>query len=226
MPFDFLKRKPSEPATPAEATAAATDAKVDAGRGTVFDGYTEEWRLIGRMEVDTRLSDALNKRDPITISDVRWAPIDGSSPLAEAPGLQSIDPYDLIIVIAGQDTLPPMTDDERNAHRVHKVHYELMLEAPPFKVFGTVSLYPGADPSRLLDRSSEMFVPVVGARALLGDQPIEIGDVKDILVNRFYLRGVEQVDIRTGEKAEPIPGLTPGSGGRPMGDDPRFVEEE
>jgi hypothetical protein len=225
VPFDFLKRKPAEPAADAAATASSA-ATADAGRGTVFDGYTEEWRLVGRMEVDTRLSDALNKRDPITISDVRWAPIDGSSPLADAPGLQSIDPYDLIIVIAGTDSLPPMTDEERNAHRIHKVHYELMLEAPPFKVFGTVALYPGADPSRLLDRSSEMFVPVTGARATLGDLPVEIGDVQDILVNRFYLRGIEQVDIRTGEKAEPIPGLTPGSGGRPIGDDPRPGEED
>jgi hypothetical protein len=71
-----------------------------------------------------------------------------------------------------------------------------------------------------------MFVPVVGARALLGDQPIEIGDVEDILVNRFYLRGVEQVDIRTGEKAEPIPGLTPGSAGHPIGADRSPTDED
>jgi hypothetical protein len=214
MPFDFLKRKKDESPPPPIAPVTTPDAEV--GRGTVFDGYTEEWRLIGRMAVESRLSDALNKREPITINDVRWAPIDGSSPLVEAPGLQSIDPYDLIIVIAGLDTLPAMTDEERNAHRIHKVHYELLLEAPPFKVIGTVALYPGSDPSRLLDRSSEMFVPVTGARATYGDQPIETGDVEDILVNRFYLRGVEQVDSRTGERPEPIPGLTPGSPGKPL----------
>ncbi len=213
MPFDFLKRNKDEPPPePPQPTAPSPPA----GRGTVFDGYTEEWRLVGRMAVDTRMSDTLNKREPITISDVRWAPIDGSAPLAEAPGLQSIDPYDLIIVIVGRDTLPPMTEAERTAHRIHKVSYELLLEAPPFKVYGTVAMYPGADPMRLLDRSSEMFVPVVGARATLNDQPIETGQVEDILVNRFYLRAVEQVDIRTGERAQPIPGLTPGSPGRPM----------
>lgn len=214
MPFDFLKRKKDEPAAVEDPSSAASE--VERGRGTVFDGYTEEWRLVGRMAVESRMSDALNKREPITISDVRWAPIDGSSPLAEAPGLQSIDPYDLIIVIVGRDTLPPMSEAERSAHRIHKVHYELLLEVPPFKVIGTVALYPGSDPTRLLDRSSEMFVPVVGARAMLGDQQIETGDVEDILVNRFYLRGVTQVDSRTGERAEPIPNLTPGSPGNPM----------
>ncbi len=214
MPFDFLKRNKDEP-TPVAPSSPLAEGPA-ATRGTVFDGYTEEWRLVGRMAVDTRMSDALNRREPITISDVRWAPIDGSAPFAEAPGLQSIDPYDLIIVIVGQDTLPPMTDEERTAHRIHKVTYELLLEAPPFKVYGTVAMYPGADPMRLLDRSSEMFVPVVGARATLRDQPIETGQVEDILVNRFYLRAVEQVDTRTGERAQPIPGLTPGSPGRPM----------
>ena len=31
-------------------------------------------------------------------------------------------------------------------------------------------------------------------------------DVDTVLVNRFYLRGVEQIDKRTGEKAQKLPG--------------------
>ena len=157
------------------------------------------------MEVETRLSDALNKREPIAISDVRWGPIDGSSPMSDAPGLRSIDPYDLIIVLAGEGSKPEMSDQEKNAHRIHKVRYDLALEAPPFRVIGTVYLYPGSEPARLLDRSSEMFLPVVGARATIHGQPIESGAAQDILVNRVYLRGVEQVDASTGEAGEPIP---------------------
>ena len=110
-----------------------------------------------------------------------------------------------------------MTDEEQTAHRIHKVRYDLALEAPPFRVVGTVYLYPGSEPSRLLDRSSEMFVPVVDARALVQGRPIETGGAKDILVNRFYLRGVEQVDLSTGEPSAPIPGLTPGSPGQRPG---------
>ena len=31
------------------------------------------------MQVSGRLSDALNKREPIAIDDVSWAPVDGSA---------------------------------------------------------------------------------------------------------------------------------------------------
>jgi hypothetical protein len=50
-----------------------------------------------------------------------------------------------------------------------------------------------------------MFVPVVAATAHLGEQ--QLGDEMDaILVNRFYLRGLEQIDRRTGVRPEPLPG--------------------
>ena len=45
----------------------------------------------------------------------------------------------------------------------------MALEVPPFRVIGTVYLHPGSEPDRLLDRSTEMFVPVVEAVARLGD---------------------------------------------------------
>ncbi|HEX5825083.1 MAG TPA: hypothetical protein VFY18_11550 [Candidatus Limnocylindrales bacterium] len=203
MPLNFLRRKKKEDAP---AAAAAPSGLRALRTGVAFDGITEEWRLIGRMDVEGRLSDALNKREAITIHDVRWGPMDDSGPLVEAPGLRSIDPYDLILVLAGEGSMPELTDAERAAHRVHKVSYDVALEAPPFRVIGTVYLHPGSEPDRLLDRSSEMFVPVVDAVAMLGDQRIGDPDVETVLVNRFYLRGVEQVDKRTGLKHQKLPG--------------------
>ena len=99
------------------------------------------------MAVRGRLSDALNKREPVTIDDVQWAPIDGSSELAPAPGLKAVDPYDLIIVMAGEETLPHLTDAERSASKVHKVAYDVALEVPPYRVIGTVFLRPGRSPA-------------------------------------------------------------------------------
>lgn len=208
MPFDFLKRKPPQGGDSASSSLdapAPPEERPATGRGIPFDGLTDEWRIIGNMHVEKRLSDALNKRESVTISDVQWAPVDGSAPLAPAPGLKAVDPYDLIIVLAGEATLPPLTDDERLAHKVHKVSYDVAMEVPPFRVVGTVFLHPGSEPERLLDRATEMFVPVVNASAYFGEQQLG-GEMDAILVNRFYLRGIEQVDRRTGESHLKLPG--------------------
>jgi hypothetical protein len=204
VPFDFLRRKKESPGEPAVPTAPTQP--VAAGPGIPFEGMTEDWRLVGRMLVDGRLSDALNKREPIALADVSWAPMDGSDQLAPAPGLKSVDPYDLVLVIAGENSLPAMTDAERSAHKIHKVTYEVGLEIPPYRVIGTVMLYPGYEPERLLDRSNEMFVAVTNATATMSGQTVSPPGTDVILVNRAYLRGVEQIDARTGERYEKLPG--------------------
>jgi len=204
VPFGFLKRTKTEDAT--AAVSAPSGPRSGSRRGVPFIALTEDWRLSGRMEISGRLSDALNRREAIAITDVTWGPPDGSAPLEPAPGLQSVDPYDLILVTAGEASLPPLTDSERSALKVHKIAYDVGLDAPPFRVVGTVYLHPGSDPERLLDRSTEMFVPVVGAVARLGDVEVSDPEVEAILVNRFYLRGVEQIDLRTGERHARLPG--------------------
>lgn len=207
MPFDFLKRGRAEPASPA--VSAGPDGVVPGG-GVAFDGLTEDWRLVGSMQVSGRLSDVLNRRENIAITDVSWAPIDGSEPLTPVPGLQTVDPYDLIIVLAGEGSLPLLTDEERAARKVHKVRYDVALDLPPFRVIGTIYLHAGSQPDRLLERATEMFVPVTEAAAYLGDSRIQGDDVDAILINRSYLRGIEQVDRRTGVAHQTLPGASMG----------------
>jgi hypothetical protein len=204
VPFGFLKRGQKRAPEQPPASQAAPGPVV--ARGIPFDGMTEEWRLVGIMNINGRLTDALNKREAISIEDVRWAPIDGSAEFEPASGLRSIDPYDLIIVLAGASTMPQMTSEEKAAHRVHKVSYDVSLEAPPFRVTGTVFLFPGFEPERLLERSTEMFLPVTDAEAYFGDGQVSLERAGVILINRFYLRGVTQIDKNTGEAARPLPG--------------------
>ena len=205
MPFGFLKRR-REAAQGGRADASHGAPRRGAAGGIAFEGLTEEWRLVGRMDTEGRLSDVLNRREAIPIRDVQWGPIDGSGPLEPAPGLKSVDPYDLILVVAGGDSLPPLSEAERAAHKVHKIAYDVKLDLPPFRVIGTVYLYPGSEPDRLLERATEMFTPVVDAVAYLGDRVVTDEEVEAILVNRFYLRAVEQVDRRTGERHQRLPG--------------------
>jgi hypothetical protein len=201
VPFDFLRRK-----KPAAGPGAKGGPAESRGATIRFDGLTEEWRLLGTMHVEGRLSDVLNRREAVPISDVSWAPIDGSGPFTAVPGLKSVDPYDLILVLAGPGSRPPLSEQEKAAYAVHKVPFDVAMEAPPFRVIGTVFMFPGTEPARLLDRGTEMFIPVVGAVAYLGDRQISAPEVDSILVNRFYLRGINDVDKRTGLRPEKLPG--------------------
>ena len=208
MPFDFLRRRgeAAKVSARSSASAASMGGGGDSGPGVPFEGMTDDWRLVGRMLIDGRISDALNKREPIAIADVQWAPVNDINQLAAAPGLKLVDPYDLVLVLTDEESLPAMSVSERSAHKVHKVTFEVSLEAPPYRVVGTVQLYPGYEPLRLLERANEMFVPVVSATATLSGQPLNEPSSNVILVNRAYLRGVEQVDARTGERYEKLPG--------------------
>ena len=206
MPFGFGKRKSRPGDLPATPPASLSGLRAGPPRGVRFTAVTEDWRLTGRMDIPGRLSDALNRREAIAIDDVRWGPPDGSVELEPAPGLKSLDPYDLILITAGEDSLPPLTDAERTALKIHKVAYDVAFEVPPFRVVGTVFLHPGAEPERLLERSTDMFLPVVDAIATLDGVQVSEPDVDIILVNRSYLRAVAQVDRQTGEAAQHLPG--------------------
>ena len=177
--------------------------------GIPFDALTEEWRLVGVMEISGRLSDALNRREAISLAAVSWAALDGDGTFEPAPGLRSVDPYDLIIVLGGADSQPALDEKQREAHKLHKVVYDVALDCPPFRVVGTVHLFPGTDPVRLLDRQTELFVPVTDAITFIDGR--RVGDESEVaLVNRSYLKGVEQIDRRTFEAVTPLPG-------RPLG---------
>jgi hypothetical protein len=214
VPLGFLRRVKKEEA-PASAPAAPSRVRA----AVPFDGLTEEWRLVGFMDIEGRLSDALNRREPIALSEVSWAPVDGSAGFSPVPGLQKTDPYDLIAVMANERTLPQLTEAEKAAFKVHKVAYDVALEAPPFRILGTVYLYPGSEPERLLDRSTELFVPVIDAVAFYRQRPIGDPDVSVILVNRSYIRGARQVDRQTVSAARAL--LRPAHDGEPLiGDEP------
>jgi len=205
MPFGFGRKKEAQSASGLTGAIAAADER--GPRAVRFNGLTEEWRLQGTMTITGRLLDTVNKREAIALSDVVWAPLDGSGPYEPAPGIRTVDPYDLIVVIAGPETLATVAEDERSAHRIHKIAFDVALQVPPLRVIGTVQLHPGSEPDGLLERSTQMFVAVTNPTVWLGGAELGIVDDADaILVNRFYLRGVEQVDLATGERHARLPG--------------------
>jgi hypothetical protein len=208
MPFGFHRRPATAKEQPAAGGSEGTHARVSGGgrtggarTGVPFDGLTEEWRLVGVMELEGRLLDILNRREAIPIGQMTWATLDSVEDLQPAAGLQKVDPYDLIVVLAGDETLPPLNDAEKSALRVHKVAYDVILELPPYRVIGTVFLHAGSEPERLMDRGSDLFFPVTNAVALVGDVRVSDAETDVVLVNRSYLRGVEQVERLVVENA-------------------------
>ena len=87
VPFEFpaeeeaRRRQPA--ATPRRGGGAVAGVADAASPSTAL---TEEWRLVGRMDIDGRLSDSSTSARRSRSHDVQWAPIDGSAPLAPAPG--------------------------------------------------------------------------------------------------------------------------------------------
>ena len=210
MPFGIGRKKPDQPAAASAAEpVAASDAR--GPRPVPFRGFTEDWLLDGLMTIRGRLLDTLNRREELAVSEVRWAPADGSGPLEPAPGIQSMDPYDLIVAIATRETVDAMSDEEREAHRIHKIPYDVALEAPPYRIVGTIRLHPGSEPESLLQQASQMFAAVTDPQVAFNGVVLDLGpDVEAVLVNRFYLRGVSQVDKATGVPHQRLPGQSLG----------------
>ena len=195
MPFGFLKRRPDNQGQGSAGNGGGSRSPTPGyRRGVSFEALTEDWRLAGRMDIEGRLSDALNKGEKIAISSVMWGSPEVGVVLEPAPGLQSVDPYDLILVMAGDESLPPLTDAERAALVIQKQPFSVVLEVPPYRVEGIVYVFPGSGVERLLDRSAGMFLPVVKATATVDGVRASDPDAEVILVNRYYLRGVEQVE--------------------------------
>jgi len=183
VPFNFLRRRKTE--------GDASGPGPLGPAGLRFDALTDEWRLTGLMHVDGRLSDVLNRRVPIALSGVAWSPLDGSAGFTDAPGVQAIDPYDVIIALAGSGSLPELTDDEQVARRVRKLPYRVALEAPPFRVVGVAHLRHTEAPDRMIDDATTMFIPLTEAQVRLNGALV--AGPMTVLVNRLYVRGVEQV---------------------------------
>lgn len=203
MPFGFGRKQDEAAAVPDALTEVASRTT----RSIAFQGFTEDWRLEGQIVLTGRLLEALNQREPIAVTDVRWAPIDGSVALEPAVGIDELDPYDLIVVIAGSGTLAVKTDDERAAHRIHKVSFDVAVTAPPFRVIGSVQVHPGAVPESIMDRGGALFAALTDAAVHHGDEVVDIGGADTVLVNRAYIRDVVQVDLSTGLPYANLPRL-------------------
>lgn len=158
-----------------------------------FRGWTESLVITGVLRGDERLSDLLNRREPLVAERTTAMPhgMDRSALIAQ--DFATIDPFDLDLVLGLP--LDESLTAARAARRVYKVRYPVLVDCRDFEIRGLLHLFPGNAPEFALHHTGVLFIPVtkpvVRRRGRLVSDPMT--DVA--LVNRFAVRTITQLDV-------------------------------
>jgi hypothetical protein len=156
-----------------------------------FVALTEDGRIDAQLAQNgVKLPDALEKRAAINVNNAQQGPNDLSKPLAPAPSVKQVDPYDVTIAMPAEDGEPVVSDADRDAWAKWRMAYDVVLDANPFKVTGVLLLLPSQDPMSLTERGTELFLPVFAPTVTVSGASIRDVPRDAILVNRSHLRRV------------------------------------
>ena len=201
MPFHLFSR--SRPPT-AEPEIRSDPPGVPGAR---FEAITEVSRITGRVRSDVRLLDLLNRRVPFAVDMAAASPLDDPGEPRPDASLAELDPYELVAVLVGPDSVPDLDPARRAAVRIRRIPYGVRLDVGVVAVAGTVHMHPGTDPRRLRDLRSELFFPVTDAVVRRGERVLGGPWMEAALVSRAYLRDVESAEAPTGDGSG-APGAT------------------
>jgi hypothetical protein len=130
------------------------------------------------------------------VKDALQGPSDLSKPLAAAPGIKSVDPYDISVAMPAADGEPVVSDADKDAWVKFRVAYDVTMEATTFKITGVLLLLPSQDPMSLTERGTELFMPVFSPSVTAGFARISDVPRDVVLVNRSHMRRVNAVARR------------------------------
>jgi hypothetical protein len=154
--------------------------------------YTEDRFVAGLVRSPDRLSDALNRREPLVVEDAVVVALDAPLSAAERRPRIVLDPFEFDLVLG--DPLPPRPEAERAARRIFKVRYPVRIEGPNFEVRGTIHLFPGTAPEFEGYHTGTLFLPVTEPVARRAGRLITDPGVDVVLVNRHSIRRIRQLD--------------------------------
>lgn len=155
-------------------------------------GYTEVHYISGFVRSPDRLSDVLNRREPVVIEDAVLVALGAPLWAAERRERLVVDPLEFDLVLGGP--LPERTASERAARRVFKVRYPVRIEGANFEVLGTIHLFPGTAPEFEGYHTTSLFLPVSEPTARRAGRLITDPGVDVVLVNRHSIRRIRQLD--------------------------------
>lgn len=155
-------------------------------------GWTEYLTISGQIQSEDRLSDLLNRREPVRVEQpkvVRGDMLGWPQPCGEE---MMVDPFEFDVVFGGP--LDPATEPIRMAKRIHKVRYPVRIDGSGFVVTGTMHLFPGMVPDVAAEMTSQLFLPLTGAKLERNGIEVPSPRVDVVLVNRFAIQNIRQVD--------------------------------
>ncbi len=173
---------------PRPAAVPALGGMMRKGQPGHFIALTEDGRIDATC--NGKFAEILEKRMAIQVSNAMESPVDGSRPPAPAAGLKSVDPYDLTVVMAAGDGMPPVSPADKEEWARWRMSYDVVLDATPFRITGTMLLFPSIDPMSLKERGTELFVPVFNPTVQVNGVPVRDVPKDVVLVNRSHLRRV------------------------------------
>jgi hypothetical protein len=155
-----------------------------------FVALTEDGRVDAVLSSGARLSDQLEKRTAMGVSNAQQGPNDLSSPLMPAAAVRNVDPYDVTVAMPAEDGEPVVSDADRDAWGRFRVAWDVVLTATPFTITGVLLLLPSQDPMMLTERGTELFLPVFGPSVQVNGIALKDVPRDAVLVNRSHLRKV------------------------------------
>lgn len=157
--------------------------------------WTETHYVAGMLpagHLDDRLSDVLNRRGPIRIVDAHVVPLGVPSSAECLQPEYSLDPYDVDFLLGGP--LEELDPRIREARRIHKVRYPVLIVGRTFEIRGTLHLLPGNLPEFATEHTGTLFLPVTNQQVRRHGRIVSGPDSDVAFVNRHAIVQIRQLD--------------------------------
>ena len=158
-----------------------------------FRGWTESLFVSGLIRDEDRLSDALNRREPVRIDGPSIMPIGAATQSRMNPPEMTLDPFDFELVLGMKQRNARPGDP--SARRIHKVRYPVEIMAGAFQIFGTLHIFPGNAPEFVAQYSGALFFPITDPTIRRDGRVITDPTVEVALINRYSIQKITQLDI-------------------------------
>lgn len=157
--------------------------------------WTETHYVAGTLVAgaqDDRLSDVLNRRQALRLVDAHVVPLGLPSSAESIKPEYALDPYDVDFLLGG-----PLEERDpwiREARRIHKVRYPVLIVGRNFEVRGTLHLLPGNMPEFATEHTGTLFLPVTNQQARRHGRIVSGPDSDVAFVNRHAIVKIRQLD--------------------------------